>query len=111
MVVPCSNAVKKFVNGFYAHAASQCGGLDVRILLSNISNKSHPQLKQHFLNKNYLVSLLDCGSDQDVNILLQYIRQNFPQNNMDISAVKILQEGTSPNELEIDSGNVDEGTI
>ena len=109
--MPCSNAVKKFVNGFYAHAASQCGGLDVRILLSNISYKSHPQLKQHSLNKNYLVSLLDCGSDQDVNVLLQYVKQNFPQNNRDISAVKILQEGTRPNESETESGSVDEGTI
>ena len=79
VVVPCSNAVKKFVNGFYAHAASQCGGLDVRILLSNISNKSDLQLKQHGLKKKYLVSLLDCCSDQDVNVLLEYVKKNFPQ--------------------------------
>ena len=90
--MPCSSEVKQFVNGFYTYAASLCAGLDVRILLSNISNTSDLELKQHALNRKYHVSLLDCVSEQDVNVLLNYIKQIFPQENNDVSIVKVLQE-------------------
>ena len=108
VVVPCSSEVKRFVNGFYTHAASQCAGLDVRILLSNISNTSDIQLKQHVLNRAYHVSLLDCAVDQDVNVILDYIKQNFPQESSEISTIRILQE-SSQDVNETKNQDADEG--
>ena len=90
--MPCSSEVKKFVTGFYTHAASQCVGLDVRILLSNVGNTADLQLTEHILHKKYCVSFTDCDDEAVIDLLGYYIKSNFPQGNDGSSEVKVLNE-------------------
>lgn len=100
--MPCSHEVKKFVNGFYTHAAAHCSGLDVRVLLSNISNVTDLKLGQHQLHRKYAVSLFDCPAEEDVTTLLNYVKVNFPQESNEISTVRVLEDAK-------EHGNSEEG--
>ena len=77
--VPCFKEIKQFVTGFYTHAASQCSGLDVRILLSNISNAKDLLSGPQTLHRDYECVLSDCISSESETTLVDYMQQNFPR--------------------------------
>lgn len=88
--------MKKFVNRFYKHAASHCGTLDVRVLLSNISNTT--PVCPHKLHKAFQVSLVDSSIQESATPIAEYVRTNFMQSDFEIKHLKELPEENQDDE-------------
>ncbi len=90
-MIPCSSDVTTFITGFYSKAAATCGHLDIRILLSNISNRNISFLP-HRLKQKCEVVFADNETNQAQ--LFRYIESSFHATKVPLQTIDVVSRPT-----------------